>query len=118
MTVDSGGAVRASRLGGSSRDTSECRGTLPADQLESLRRAVEAVREPWPQSLAPPGDDGCCDRYRWTLRLERRQSDDRRQTFTTQWFQANEDRLPQDIKVIRDVAARALTLALTACGPK
>jgi len=118
VTVDSGGVVRASRIGGPSRDASECRATLPADELESLRRAVEVVSQPWLESFAPAGDDGCCDRYRWTLRLERRLADGRGQTFATHWFQGNEDRLPRELRVIRDVAARALTLALTACGPK
>ena len=113
VTVDSSGGVLASRRGGVSREKPDCRAKLPADQLESLQRAVAAVSQPWPQSFAPTGDDGCCDRFRWTLRLEQRPSaGDRPRTLTTQWYDGNEARLPPDVKAIKDVAVRALT----ACG--
>ena len=70
VTVDSNGSVGASRVGGSARAAPECRAKLGADDLQSLRRAVESARlQTWPESFAPAGDDGCCDRFRWTLRV-------------------------------------------------
>jgi len=117
VTVDSGGTVRASRVGGSSRQASECRAQLPADQLESLRRAVAAARlRPWPETFAPDGDSGCCDRYRWTLRLAQRQADDQVRTSVTMWYDANDGRLPVDVTAIRDIAMRALARALADCA--
>jgi hypothetical protein len=117
VTVDSDGRVRAARIGGANRDASECRSQLPAEELESLRVAVSAAAEqPWPESFAPAGDDGCCDRHRWTLRVEQRHTDDRVRTSATMWYDGNDDRLPKEVAVIRDVAMRALTRALADCG--
>lgn len=117
VTVDSDGRVRAARVGGAKRDASQCPSQLPAEDLESLRRAVSAAaRAKWPDSFAPAGDDGCCDRMHWTLRLEHRTADDRVRTAVTTWYDANEERLPTEVAVIRDVAVRALTRALATCG--
>ena len=117
VTVDSGGTVRASRVGGSNRQASaQCRTRLTADQLESLQRAVAAARlQPWPETFAPEGDSGCCDRYRWTLRLAQRQPDDQVRTAATMWYDGNEGRLPKDVTVIRDIATAALTRSLAEC---
>jgi hypothetical protein len=115
VTVDARGDVRVSRRGGATRETPDCRSTLPADELDSLQRAVASMK-PWPVSFAPPDDHGCCDRYRWMLRLEQRLSADSVQEFKTYWFDGNEERLSPDVKAIKDIAWRALTRALTGCG--
>jgi hypothetical protein len=117
VTVDSDGHVRAARIGGLNRDASECRAQLAADELESLQRAVAVGRlQTWPETFAPAGDTGCCDRIKWTLRLQHREADDRVRTVVTTWYDANEERLPKDAAVIRDVALHALTRALAGCG--
>ena len=117
VTVDSEGHVYASGIGGADRQSSKCRTQLAADDLRVLRLAVEAARvQPWPETFAPTGDDGCCDRHRWTLRLVRRLDDDQLRTSKTMWYDGNEGRLPKEVTVIADVAMRALTRALAACG--
>jgi hypothetical protein len=117
VTVDSNGSVGASRVGGSTRPASECRGKLRVDDLQSLQQAVEATRlQSWPETFAPAGDNGCCDRFHWTLRLEQRQADDQVRRAATSWYDGNEDRLPKEVAAIRDIAMRALRAALAECG--
>ena len=115
VTIDSGGNVRGSGLGGTNRQSSKCRTHLTADDLEALRLAVARV-QPWPETFAPAGDDGCCDRHRWTLRLEQRLANGQARTATTMWYDANEGRLPDEVTVMRDIAMRALKGALADCG--
>jgi hypothetical protein len=117
VTIDSEGSVRGSGLGGTDRQSSKCRTQLAAEDLQSLRLAVEAGRvQPWPETFAPAGDDGCCDRHRWSLRLEQRLANGQVRTAETMWYDANESRLPDEVTVIRDIAMRALKRALAACG--
>jgi hypothetical protein len=117
VTVDSEGRVRAARMGGVNRDASQCRAQLAADDLQSLRRAVAGTGpQSWPETFAPSGDNGCCDRHQWTLRLEQREADDRVRKFVTKWYDGNEGRLPKELASIRDIAVRALTRALADCG--
>ena len=118
VTVDSNGSVSASRVGGSTRAGPDCRAKLGADELQSLRRVVEAARlQTWPETFAPAGDDGCCDRFRWSLRVEQRQADGQVRRASTMWFDANEGRLPKEVIAIREIALDALRRALADCGP-
>jgi hypothetical protein len=117
VTIDSEGQVRGSGLGGTNRQSSKCRTQLPEEDLKSLRVALEAARvQPWPETFAPAGDDGCCDRHRWTLRLEQRLANGQARTAKTMWYDANESRLPNEVTVMRDIAMRALKGALAECG--
>jgi hypothetical protein len=116
VTLDSDGRVRAAHSSRTNRDESNCRAQLAAEDLESLRRAVAAVgRQRWPASFAPPGDNGCCDRFNWLLRLEARDSEGRVHATRTSWFDGNEDRLPNEVATLRDIAVRAMTRALDGC---
>jgi hypothetical protein len=118
VTVDSNGSVGASRIGGSTRGVPECRTKLSADELQSMRRSVEATRlQTWPASFAPAGDDGCCDRFQWTLRMEQRLADGQVRKVSTLWYDANEGRLPKEVAAIKEIAMRALKRALETCGP-
>jgi hypothetical protein len=50
--------------------TSTQTGTLPAPALEKLSRAVLAAKlSTWKDDYNAPGDNGCCDRIRTTLKL-------------------------------------------------
>jgi hypothetical protein len=115
VTIDSEGNVRGSGLGGTNRQSSTCRTQLAAEDLQSLRLAVTRV-QPWPETFAPAGDDGCCDRHRWILRFEQRLANGQVRTAKTMWYDANESRLPDEVTVMRDIAMRALKRALGDCG--
>jgi hypothetical protein len=116
VTIDSEGNVRGSDMGGTNRQSSKCRTTLAAEDLQSVRAAVDAARvQPWPDTFAPAGDNGCCDRHRWILRLEYRLDDGQVRTSKTMWYDANEGRLPKEVVAIRDIAMHALKRALGAC---
>jgi hypothetical protein len=118
VTLDSNGNVGASRIGGSARTASECRAKLGANDLQSLRRAVEAASlQSWPATFAPADDQGCCDRFHWTLRMEQRLADGQVRKVSTMWFDANEGRLPKEVTAIKAIAMRALKRALATCGP-
>jgi hypothetical protein len=50
--------------------TSTQTGMLPAPALEKLNRAILAAKlSTWKDDYNPPGDDGCCDRIRTSLKL-------------------------------------------------
>ena len=50
--------------------TSTQTGTVPASALEKLNRAILAAKfSTWKDDYNPPGDDGCCDRIRTSLKL-------------------------------------------------
>lgn len=50
--------------------TSTQTGTLPVPALEKLNRAILAAKlSAWKDDYNPPGDNGCCDRIRTTLKL-------------------------------------------------
>jgi len=117
VTVDADGRVRASRMAGITRDPSLCRGQLASSDLESLQQAVAAAGlQPWPASFDPPKDNGCCDRFKWTLRLEQRDAADRTRTWVTTWHDGNEARLSKELAAIREIALSALTSTLAECG--
>ncbi|HJX84433.1 MAG TPA: hypothetical protein VJ723_08835, partial [Candidatus Angelobacter sp.] len=45
-------------------------GTLPAPALAKLNQAILAARlSSWKTDYNPPGDNGCCDRIRTSLKL-------------------------------------------------
>lgn len=116
VTLASDGSVSAARVLAGNRDT-DCRSQLATEDLRLLQRAVAGARgQDWPASFAPPGDNGCCDRIKWTLRLQQREANDRERTSVTTWFDGNEERLPKELAVIRDVAMRAQTRSLANCG--
>jgi hypothetical protein len=119
VTIDSDGQVRAGHIGSGKRHASDCRGQLEAGDLQSLQRAVTASgRGPWPRTFATAEDNGCCDRYKWTLRLEQTDRDAGPRTLATTWYDGHEPHLSPDVAVIRDVALRALTRALANCRRK
>jgi hypothetical protein len=116
VTIASDGSVRASRFG-TNRATSVCRGQLTDGERQALRDALAgATRQPWPATLAPPGDKGCCDRYKWTLRVQQRDAGDRVETFLTTWFDGNQEHFPKELVAINDIAVGALTRTLAGCG--
>jgi hypothetical protein len=99
------------------RQSSNCCTKLTAEDLKSVRLAVGAARgQSWPDTFAPAGDDGCCDRHRWILRLEYRLDDGQVRISKTMWYDANESRLPKEVAAIRDIAMPALKRALGACS--
>ena len=117
VTIDSDGQVRAAQLG--SGRHSGCTAQLEAGELQALHRAVTAGgRRQWPETFAPAEDNGCCDRYKFTLRLEQTEGDAGVRTLATTWYDGQEQHLSKDVAVIRDVALRALTRALATCGRK
>jgi hypothetical protein len=117
VSLASDGTAVAARGMGSNRSSSTCRTTMTNEEVTTLRDAVTtARREPWPPTFVPSGDNGCCDRMKWTLRLQQRDGDDGIRTFQTIWYDGNEKRLPAELATIRDLAVRVMTRALRACG--
>jgi hypothetical protein len=116
VTIGSDGTVRASRVGGTNREASACRGQLGADEISSLQKAVAgATQQPWPASFAPAGDMGCCDRMKWTLRVDARADGNRAETFSTSWYDGNEQHMPKELTAVRDGALAALKQTLATC---
>jgi hypothetical protein len=118
VTLASDGRVGASRPS-LAPGVRSCQGRLDASELDALRRAVGAAHpEKWPASSAPPGDNGCCDRYRWTLRVELRAASGDVRTHMTRWFSGNEERLPGELATIARIASDAMTRALRSCSER
>ena len=101
---------------GPNRQSSACRTRLAAEERQSLQDAVvSARRTPWPPTFNPDGDKGCCDRIKWTLRLQQPATGPAVQTFVTMWHDGNQKRLPRELSVIKEVAWRAFERALASC---
>jgi len=116
VTVSPDGSVWAARGMGANRQSSACRTRLSAEERQSLQEAVvSARRTPWPPTFNPEGDKGCCDRIKWTLRLQQPATGPAVQTFVTMWHDGNEKRLPRELGVIKEVAWRAFGRALASC---
>jgi hypothetical protein len=117
ITIEWNGDVRAARQG--KRSESSCASKLTAEELASLSDAVaSAQRNPWPASFNAANDNGCCDRFRYTLTLSLPDADPAKagRTFTTMWHEPVNDRLPEDIARIRQIAVSALERALLRCS--
>lgn len=116
VTIKSDGTVRAGRFG-TNREASTCQATLASADLALLQTAVARTREAWPATVNPAGDDGCCDRFQYTLRVGLQDGDAKKpaRTFETTWHDGNEKFLPPQLATIKDVALRALTSALQNC---
>jgi hypothetical protein len=110
VTIGTDGSVRGSAGGGST-----CARLTPAERQAFQTALALARREPWPASLAPAGDDGCCDRRKWMLSLREPYSVEPTRTFTTSWFDGNEPHLPHAFVVIKDTVIGA-SKRLVACA--
>lgn len=115
VTIAADGSVRGPAIGGVKPDASTCARLTPAERHAFQGALGVALRDPWPATLAPAGDDGCCDRRKWLLRLRQPYSVDPTRTFTTSWFDGNEPHLPKAFVVIRDTVIRA-SARLAACA--
>jgi hypothetical protein len=117
VTVTSDGAARASHVSGSTRDASTCRTRLSPDEQRTLQETVVAARQAgWPPTFTPKDDPGCCDRFKWTLRLEQHRDGSGAQTIVTTWYDGNEKLLPKELVAMKDIMVNALQRALAACG--
>lgn len=116
VTIGADGRIGALGTGGPKPDAAACRVPLTEAERRTLRDALTAAtRSPWPAAFNPAGDDGCCDRRKWTLLL-RPHDDVERTAFVTTWFDGNEKYLPKELKAITDIAAAARK-RLAGCRP-
>jgi hypothetical protein len=94
ITISSEGWSRASSIGVQRRSGPQS--PLTRAEIDALQNAAAAaIRQPWPAAVDPANDNGCCDRYQWTLRLMPRGTDQR--TFVTTWHSGNERYLPPEL---------------------
>ena len=93
-----------------------CQSKLSAQEFSPLRTVVSGARpEQWRASYAPSGDDGCCDRFRYTLTLQQRGSDGTVRTRSTTWYDDNERLFPADLRALLDAADLVWKKALAHC---
>lgn len=111
--ISSAGQVQAAR---SPMPGFSCRSKLSAQELSSLRTVVSNARpDQWRASYAPSGDDGCCDRFSYTLTLQQRVSDGTVRTKSSTWYDGNERLFPEDLRALRDAADLVWGKALARC---
>jgi hypothetical protein len=107
VTIGADGRIGALGTGGPKPDAAACRVPLTEAERQAVRDALAAAtRRPWPATFDPAGDDGCCDRRKWILRL-RPHDDVKRTAFVTTWFDGNEKHLPRELLAIKDIVATA-----------
>ena len=108
ITISSEGWSRASSIGAQRRSGPQT--PLTRAEIDALQRAVAAaISTTWPATVNP-NDNGCCDRFKWTLRLTPRGSDER--TFVTTWYSGNERYLPPEVAALNELTVGILKRAL------
>lgn len=111
--ISSAGQVQAART---PMPILSCSVKVTAQELSPLRTGVSGARpEQWRASYAPSGDDGCCDRFNYTLTLQQRGGDGTVRTNSTSWYDGNERLIPGDLKALLDAADLVWTKALARC---
>ena len=79
--------------------TSVQTGTLPAPALEKLNQAILAAKlSDWKADYNPPGDNGCCDRIRTSLKLRVCGSDGKWTKYAGGWYTLSSP--PPDLKAV------------------
>lgn len=69
------------------------------DRIAAATEAADPQR--WRASYAHASNpEGCCDQYRYTLRLEIERQDGRKIDFTTYWYDDSGENLPPDLRVL------------------
>ena len=81
--------------------TSVQTGTLPAPALTKLNQAILAARlSSWKTDYNPPGDNGCCDRIRTSLKLRVCGADGKWTKYQGGWYTLSSP--PPDLKAVLD----------------
>jgi hypothetical protein len=111
ITISSEGWSRASSIGVIRRTGPQTPLTL--EEIDALQAAVvAAIGRPWPASVDPPNDNGCCDRFKWTLRLI--QPGSGAPILITTWHGGNERYLPRELAALHDLTTGILKRELAA----
>lgn len=114
--ITSQGIVFASPVSVLSPRHAPCRSQLSREELQKIAKAVSSAKpSAWKSSYVPRGDDGCCDRFHWTLLLYQHAPDGAGHTYGTDWYDGNEKRLPDDLASLRTTILSIKNTVLKAC---
>ena len=114
--ITSRGIVLASRFNVMSQRHRPCESQLAAEDMRELDHAVSSAdASAWKSSYVPDGDNGCCDRFRWSLLLYRRGTDGTGNTYGTHWYGGNEKHLPGDLAALRAIILAIQKTVLRRC---
>lgn len=115
--ITSQGIVHASRFNVMSPRHRPCRSQLSDEDLQKMAQAVSSTKgSTWKSSYVPDGDNGCCDRFHWTLLLYQRAPDGAGRTYGTDWYDGNEKWLPDDLATLRATILTIMKTALKGCA--
>ena len=114
--ITSKGIVYVSRFNVLSTLHRPCRSQLPKENLRQIAQVVSSTKaSTWKSSYVPDGDNGCCDRFHWTLLLFQRALDNTGHTYGSDWYDGNETRLPDDLAELRKIVIDIMKTALGGC---
>lgn len=113
--ITSQGIVTASLVGHLSPRS--CRAELSRSDFQKIAQAVASAKpSAWKSSYVPHGDEGCCDRFHWTLTLHQRAPDGSERAYKTDWYDGN--LLPDNLTTLRAAILTIKSAVLKGCQPR